>query len=154
MPPFVLTDCCCSTSVLQSPKTSGMKTREDSTGLHIRCNQDHVLVVSALFAVTHDQKIKKNPREREYIQILGSPVACPDAQSFLLSVKTAPSSSHMPAEQCCASLFYDLLRWGMSCPFLLLSNTSLQMNAYTAALSVALFNCSILTSSCDIFTCM
>lgn len=29
-------------------------------------------------------------------------------------------------------------------------NTSLQMNAYTAALSVALPNCCVLTSSCNI----
>lgn len=145
MTPFVLTDCCSSTSVLQATETSGMKSREDSTGLHVRRNRGHVLVGS---------EKKKNQRKREYIQILGSPVVWPDAQSFLLSVQTAPNSSHMPAEQGCASLFYYRLRWGMSFPFLLLSNTSLQMNAYTAALSVALFNCGVLTSSCDMFTCM
>lgn len=56
MSPFVLTDCCCSISVLQAAETSGMKTREDSTGLHIWRNRGHVLVGSELSALTRDQR--------------------------------------------------------------------------------------------------
>lgn len=77
MSPFVLPDCCRSASVLQTPETSGMKTREDSTGLHIRRNQGHVLRVCGVCNLTQSEK-KKNRRRREYIEIL-----CPDAQSFL-----------------------------------------------------------------------
>lgn len=57
----------------------------------------------------------------------------------------------MPAEQCPALFVIYLLRWQAWFSFfvLLFKNTSLQTNAYTAALSVALSHCCVLTSSCN-----
>lgn len=86
--------------------------------------------------------------------------------SVLNSKPTAPNAPSMPAEQCPALCFKISAQktWMSFLPFpslsfffrsflsffFILKNTSLQMNAYTAALSVALPNCCVLTSSCDI----
>lgn len=60
----------------------------------------------------------------------------------------------LPSLHACLHYFLKyLLRWqacGFFFPSLFFFNASLQMNAYTAALSVALPNCCVLTSSRDI----